>query len=920
MAFLLLSFSLLFTSCDNFLNETEVVKKIEGAISYANSGYFIINIDYPSGKGVMKSPAGGEIEKKMTDKFVLCFEPSSDYDFLSWKIFDSNSGKELKNGEYLTVDSLLDAETTCTFTKEPPSDVKLSLVASVVPRAQIISYSPMTSGVLKDSSIKVLFDQNMDYESIYFTNEEINTLLADGIEKKDLLKASVENSENYYGYIKTVNGVQEVFFKNIFIKNNKTDENINKFFEAPVFENPRILSISANSEKLLDDYTQVLVTIENNFFYTYTIDESTQKAIKLSESKKWTYQVNNKTDVDSMVFQKKNNENLFSFTLKQGDETQIIAQNTTPELKWDNNNRSGLDKHSYLQKNEEGLGLYLDVSLQDVTGGSGPDSYFLIKYNHIDNKTFYSADNGQNISGSLAIPYKIYTSEDAIYKGDLPLDLPKEGIYRIYFDFVDRSGNHFYWPEGAQENASEKGFYVIKDTTPPPAVQIRNVSKGSKDDEFNIEYSFTNFKRNFDSKEFVLNVTGDTDFSKTVSVTNPVDGSITVNNIKAGKKYEMIIRALDCAGNETVVKVPVFPTGLSVEGNPSFPWLEDCLLCNNTAKSYNLNARAFYYDGTSKDVSDYAKVSDSVQNVKKEVKFIFNENGVTLSAILNCSCYVAKEDAICLTSARDFISSKDKISNGGLLTTKGKPFGNYPQSSSTLSGTNAYSSNPLYKGWYLGSDGYFYEKYNNNYYKVEPITWYKLCEEDEIVYVHSEPRVKAKKYLVIAKDILEGGIPFYPSTENRTGSSGNIIYPSDYDYSTIRAFLTGSYKEDDTQERKYEGNGFLQQAFPTEQKEYISDIFILSYWDLTNTSYFGEYSGPKNSPPARVSKRTDYTKAKTENDMYYWTQGVPAGSKVGYTSSSGMLESNVNSIKNTVSVTNTSFAGIRPALWIYIPN
>ena len=71
------------SSCKNFFNGAGTAAEIQSAIAYANAPSYTISIDYPSGKGVMKSPAGGEDQKKKTDKFVLHFEPSTDSEFIS---------------------------------------------------------------------------------------------------------------------------------------------------------------------------------------------------------------------------------------------------------------------------------------------------------------------------------------------------------------------------------------------------------------------------------------------------------------------------------------------------------------------------------------------------------------------------------------------------------------------------------------------------------------------------------------------------------------------------------------------------------------------------------------------------------------------------------------------------------------------
>ena len=235
IVFTLSILSLSLTSCKDFLNSAETVKQIEDAVAYANAPSYTISIDYPSGKGVIRSPAGGEVQKKCTDKFTLFFDPSTDCEFAGWTILDSVTGKEFKNGEYLTLDSTNEAETTCTFTKEPPASVKLTLKVTVAPRAQVISWSPMTSNVLKDSSIQVVFDYDMDENSIYYTGNDLYNLTQEVGENN--LKYSKINDGKVYGYVKD----GKTFFKNISFENNESHENITDYFDEPFFHLQELL-------------------------------------------------------------------------------------------------------------------------------------------------------------------------------------------------------------------------------------------------------------------------------------------------------------------------------------------------------------------------------------------------------------------------------------------------------------------------------------------------------------------------------------------------------------------------------------------------------------------------------------------------------------------------------------------------------
>jgi hypothetical protein len=82
---------ILLSSCQHFLDGAEIKKSIEDQIAYSNAPSFTITVDAPMGTGIVKTPAGGQTEKKVTDTFAVNFEAGSDYAFVRWQIVDSTS-------------------------------------------------------------------------------------------------------------------------------------------------------------------------------------------------------------------------------------------------------------------------------------------------------------------------------------------------------------------------------------------------------------------------------------------------------------------------------------------------------------------------------------------------------------------------------------------------------------------------------------------------------------------------------------------------------------------------------------------------------------------------------------------------------------------------------------------------------------
>lgn len=205
--------------------------------------------------------------------------------------------------------------------------------------------------------------------------------------------------------------------------------------------------------------------------------------------------------------------------------------------------------------------------------------------------------------------------------------------------------------------------------------------------------------------------------------------------------------------------------------------------------------------------------------------------------------------------------------------------------------------------YYLGTDGNYYAKckenayatgykYSDNnpvkkstensyrYFKVEPIKWCVLTDN------------YSGKKLLLAENILTADIPFYEGwSGTRSVGADTTIYPNNYKYSQIRAYLNGLsyYNNSNAAVNTYSGNGFLQSAFTGSAQTLIADtevdnspsttgyseatyatdyacenttdkIFLLSVSEVINTAY-GFNSERYYSDDARKRYATDYAKA-----------------------------------------------------------
>ncbi len=230
------------------------------------------------------------------------------------------------------------------------------------------------------------------------------------------------------------------------------------------------------------------------------------------------------------------------------------------------------------------------------------------------------------------------------------------------------------------------------------------------------------------------------------------------------------------------------------------------------------------------NVSTSAIISSPVSNTATTVTISYTENGITKTAQLTGSYYVAASDALTQTV----------VSNGTTTINETEfdlvKFGDYPQ---TIAGSGiSYSSSTVYNGWYLGSDGYFYERLisskliGNNiantftdgtelengkvyYFKIEPIEWRVLTDS----YDHDQDSTTSGKKFLFSEKVLLANVPFYGTFTNRS-LNGNTIYANNYKYSNMRAYLNGiknQFITDGGQEDDYNQDwsrgGFLQEAF-----------------------------------------------------------------------------------------------------------
>ncbi len=829
------------------------------------------------------NPADGtKVQSFINRSYSVSFSPDDDYEFIRWELYDIKTDSSITNGTYVKLEDPAQPSTNYSVTQVPDNGIELALRPVVAERPQIISYSPMTLDELKDSSIQVLFDHDMDEGSIYYSDDELKSLIAD-VGEENLLSSAMSEGK-YYGYKKD----GKTFFKNISFEDNDSYENITECFDEPFFATPRLLNINTSKENKLPDFTQVLVTIEKDFFYKAEGANSQYKNISMWYGKKWVYQVNDMEDTDAPRIADPEDVKVF---IKSGEnlteQTEITSSGTEPV------------PSESMVFNRDGK-ITLNIKVTDT--GSGPASNFYLFLTKVQNENYEGvSSSAQNKS----VKYNSVTSQKGVYNGEIALDSLFDdglcdGVYKLNFEFSDRSGKTVTYPE------NESYYFTVDNTAPNGKDEKISASAGDASSYFKI--SWAPVSKDFSEAIVSYKTNGTQTASYAVKKgENSNSQALTLDSMS--DKYKVSIVYKDFAGNiSEPYEIPSFMTGFTVTEST-----EKVLFSGIPLSDNGVTATAYFSDGTTDDISSSAIITSPVTNIASEVEATFTSGEITKKVSLG-TFYVAASGAKPTDSPVKLTEYTGTLAGGTYYA-----FGDFPQ---TISSISSYSTSTVYNGWYLGSDGYFYAKCTENayesgykysdgtivayssensekYFKVEPIKWRVL-----------NPSASGNKIL-LAESILTANIPYYGSTSGRT-LNGTSIYANNYNYSNIRAYLNGTENQfvtDGGTATKYDvdwtGKGFLQTAFTSSAQRLIAEtivdnsaastnpaskaslwnrgtnnyacgntsdkIFLLSEKEATTSNYgFTEYDqyGAGNS---RIRETTDYAKAN------YASQSSTAG-------------------------------------------
>ena len=153
---------------------------------------------------------------------------------------------------------------------------------------------------------------------------------------------------------------------------------------------------------------------------------------------------------------------------------------------------------------------------------------------------------------------------------------------------------------------------------------------------------------------------------------------------------------------------------------------------------------------------------------------------------------------------------------------------------------------------YTYSDGSTVNRNVVEWFKVEPIKWRIISENTD------------GSYQLYSEYILDA-ISYYDDYYVRKINEKDI-YPYNYEYSNIRAWLNG-YNGTDYKITDYTNKGFYNLAFKdnekgaiiTTEEDTFDKIYLLSYFDIKNSNY--GFTNDEWRDKSRYAKLTDFAKA-----------------------------------------------------------
>lgn len=502
-------------------------------------------INFETNEGVM-SPVGEALYKN-SRSYPLSFNPSSEYQFVEWRVYRRGNLLSDEEKDFITIANPENAITTfqMNFSANNTPD-PFEVKPYCIERPIVLNTTPINSnaGCYRDEQITVLFDKDMDESSIYFTEKEIPagkvTINATREGKTDLIYAYADSvSDDEYGNKIYVNKV----YKNIEIKNLANQASLNEYFDEPYFESNTKLVIKTARKAISGGKTesmappgstQIVVTVSKEM--KCIVDNI---SVKLATNKKFNYLTNQFIDIDPPQFAN-SVQPVVKHTRKGTSKTTKTSINTTSAVYSDMTDSLA-----------DSLSMYLCFT-DNLSGVDTINMYYKRVFNqNYDSvsETVKASPLTCQFSADKKYGYFGKNYDDSTKKGDPDtIDLSKlnngDGVYEIYFGVKDVNGNE----------ATSQKYYILKDTTKPSVT-----NKSFNDDNFS--FSCTSYE-----KFCKINAVYKTKTNGAAAVNTPKNTDVVTNgsknlsissftyNSSTAATVNVVFEIEDLAGNKTTTE------------------------------------------------------------------------------------------------------------------------------------------------------------------------------------------------------------------------------------------------------------------------------------------------------------------------------------------------------------------------------
>lgn len=555
-----------FNSCTNFLTGSDVKDKIDRAIEIENGQPVSIKV-YSSQAETFPN---GDIEIKPGKDITISCKPYPAYEFIKWQATGTDEDGVISyyDDSVVTFDNPYSKESTFTLHQDITD---ITITPKCVNRPQVISAYPYydTDGVLKDSRITVMFDSDMDENSIYYTSEELrqlglndtNTNLSWKVGLKYTLLRDAEPDDpptnkyfssisdvtledKVYGFEEIIDGQKQIKYKCISV----TDRNGKSLLEnygIPRFESKKTLGIPANRDNYPPIQTQIIATVSNELYYTNNESKNSPVEVSMSTQKRWNYILNKSTDETAPQPSK----GTFLYEIKNIDDNSIgkTSDNITVHRDCPAITATSITNFPHLR--DKKIKLYTEVT--DLDSGM-PDTFKIVAtriYNENYTKLTSTADKtlSVNYTSSPEPNKRRYGTSTNLEEIDLSSILTAgDGIYKIALVCDDMNGT-FY---GAYESTIRKPliyYYVNVDTTGPTATTPSITATATS----SATISWTNpTVLDFAKTQVLYRIAGSTGSFTTFGEYTSTTTSKQITGLSSGTQYEFAIRHVDINGNE----------------------------------------------------------------------------------------------------------------------------------------------------------------------------------------------------------------------------------------------------------------------------------------------------------------------------------------------------------------------------------